>query len=397
MTTGPGPASRLRRRSFLLAGAALAAGCAPQRNAPTATSGAGDAGQASDTGQALREAMRRLASRCAQLWGRDNVALPSAKAWVSYNEDWTSRGAVDFEHGALTAQVLVDADTAAAGTLDPAIAELRQRLSDAATATPSDLAEDDRVAQLASELAGRHSPVAPAPDPAAKAPPVLAGILPENAQSELAPAALERLPVTGEDGRKRVMLTYRVPFRDGYFMTLAARYAGPVRRETRRHGLPPSLVYAVIETESAFNPRARSPVPAYGLMQLVPRSGGRDAYTFIHGTAREPDPEALYDPETNIALGAAYLKILGSRYLSAIEDAESRTYATIAAYNTGAGNVARAFDGTTRIASAARLINGLPPGEVLRRLKVRLPHEETRRYVAAVLERQGRYQGLDEA
>jgi membrane-bound lytic murein transglycosylase C len=361
------------------------------------TTGARDADQAGDAEQALREATRRLTSRCAQLWGGANVKLPTAKAWVSYNDDWTSRGEVDFEHGAFTAQVLVEPGTAAAGTLDAAIATLGRRLEDAATATPSGLADEDRVAQLASRLAGPRAVAAPAAGPTAEAPPVLAGILPDDARSKLAPAALERTPVTGEDGRQRVMLTYRVPFRDRYFLTLAARYAEPVRRATRRHGLTPSLVYAVIETESAFNPRARSAVPAYGLMQLVPRSGGRDAYAFVHGVPREPDPEALYDPETNIALGAAYLKILDSRYLSAIADAESRAYATIAAYNTGAGNVARAFDGTTRIAGAARLINGLPPGEVLRRLKAQLPHEETRRYIAAVLERQGRYQGLDEA
>jgi membrane-bound lytic murein transglycosylase C len=96
-----------------------------------------------------------------------------------------------------------------------------------------------------------------------------------------------------------------------------------------------------------------------------------------------------------VALGSAYLKILHSRYLKAIDDRTGRTYATIAAYNTGAGNVARAFDGTTRIAGAARLINALSPDETLRRLTEQLPYEETRRYVAAVVARQERYRSFD--
>ena len=253
------------------------------------------------------------------------------------------------------------------------------------------------MAKLAAKLVGQHPKAPPAAGPGAEGAPVLAGILPDDAQSKLSPATVEHMPIIGEDGHKRVMLTYRVSFEDNHFLTLAARYAEPVRQAAKRYGLSQSLIYAVIETESAFNPRARSAVPAYGLMQLVPKTAGRDAYAFIHGVAREPDPDTLYDPETNIGLGTAYLKILQSQYLKAIEDETSRTYATIAAYNTGAGNVARAFDGTTRIAIAARLINSLPPNEILRRLMAQLPAEETRRYVSAVVARQERYRSFDAA
>jgi membrane-bound lytic murein transglycosylase C len=300
---------------------------------------------------------------------------------------------MDFEHGVFTAQVLVDAD-AESNSLEEALAKLRKRLDVAATLTPADLPGDDNVAKLAATLARQPPEPAPAPAPAAEQP-VLAGLLPDDAHAKLSSAALERTPVTGEDGRKRVMLTYRVPFEDNHFLTLAARYAEPVRQAAQRHGLSASLIYAVIETESAFNPRARSAVPAYGLMQLVPKTAGRDAYAFLYGVAQNPDPDTLYESETNIALGTAYLKILQSQYLKPIKDDMSRIYATIAAYNTGAGNVAKAFDGTTRIASAARLINSLPPDEILRRLTVQLPYEETRRYVTAVVARQERYRSFD--
>jgi|tagenome__1003787_1003787.scaffolds.fasta_scaffold20723893_1 peptidoglycan lytic transglycosylase C len=386
------PRHSLHRRGFLLGCAALAAGCTSQHTASMTTAAGIDGASGMD--QAMQEATRRLTAKCTQLWGTGNAKLPTATTWVSHSKDWTSRGEMDFEHGVFTAQVLVDADTES-DSLAEALAKLRKRLDVAATLTPDDLPGDDDVAKLAAKIAGQPPEPVRAPAPAAAEPPVLAGLLPDDARAKLSPAALERTPVIGEDGRKRVMLTYRVPFEDNHFLTLAARYAEPVRQAAQRHGLSASLIYAVIETESAFNPRARSAVPAYGLMQLVPKTAGRDACAFLYGVARDPDPDTLYGAETNIALGAAYLKILHSQYLKSIKDEMSRTYATIAAYNTGAGNVARAFDGTTRIANAARLINSLPPDEILRRLTVQLPYEETRRYVTAVVARQERYRGFD--
>jgi membrane-bound lytic murein transglycosylase C len=379
----------LRRRGFVLGCAALVAGCATQPSVPSVSVGGGDR---IDQAQALHEATRQLTSKCWKLWGTGNEKLPTATTWVSHSADFKSRGEMDFAHGVFTAQVLVDADRESE-SLEEALARLRRRLQVAATLTPADLPGDDDVARLAARISGEAAEAAPVASVGAA--PVLAGVLPEDAQAKLSPATLERTPVTGEDGRRRVMLTYRVPFQDNHFLTLAARYAGPVRQAARRHGLPQSLIYAVIETESAFNPRARSAVPAYGLMQLVPRTAGRDAYAFVYGVAGEPDPDTLYDPEANIGLGAAYLKILQSQYLRAIQDETSRTYATIAAYNTGAGNVARAFSGTTRIGSAALVINSLPPEEILRRLTADLPAEETRRYVNAVVARQERYRSFD--
>lgn len=340
---------------------------------------------------AIEVATQHFTTKCARLWGTQNVVLPSQKAWVSYDDDWTSRGDVDFEHGEFVAQALVDADRTS--ETSAALARIRQRLADAQTDTPTDMADDDDITKLANQLTGTTKP--PAAPIEAKGPPVLAGILPPDAATRLSPAAVEQTPVTGEDGKARIMLTYRVPFRDGYFLKLASRYTDAVQQEALQCGLQPSLLLAVMETESAFNPRARSPVPAYGLMQLVPRTAASDAYAFLYGGARVLDPEYLYDASNNIRLGAAYLKVLDSRYLHAVSDPRSRGYAIIAAYNTGAGNVARAFNGTTNINSAAQIINVTAPNDVLKRLQAQLPYEETRTYVTAVVARQERYKSFD--
>jgi membrane-bound lytic murein transglycosylase C len=175
------------------------------------------------------------------------------------------------------------------------------------------------------------------------------------------------------------------------------RYEAEVLAHARRHALAPSLVLAVIQIESAFNPMAVSPAPAYGLMQLVPSSGGLDAYRFLHGQPKLLDPPALFDPMTNVKLGTAYLKLLDSRYLALVRDPTSRLYCVIAGYNTGAGNVARAFTGGSSVRAAAERINRLSPERVLEHLRARLPFEETRAYLTNVVRAREGYRAWDGA
>ncbi|GIS72714.1 MAG: hypothetical protein CM1200mP10_22910 [Candidatus Neomarinimicrobiota bacterium] len=55
---------------------------------------------------------------------------------------------------------------------------------------------------------------------------------------------------------------------------------------------------AIAETESAFNPKAKSHVPAYGLMQLVPKTGARDAYQWIYKKDKYVSGDTFTNPRT---------------------------------------------------------------------------------------------------
>ncbi|WP_439102617.1 transglycosylase SLT domain-containing protein, partial [Congregibacter sp.] len=166
-------------------------------------------------------------------------------------------------------------------------------------------------------------------------------------------------------------------------------YADYVLAASRRYRMPPSLIYAVIEVESAFNPYAVSPAKAYGLMQVVPSTAGRDVYERVKKEKGEPTKQQLFNADFNIDIGSAYLHLLDDSYLSAINDPASRKYTTISAYNGGAGGALRAFDSNR--SNAIRAINGMTPSQVYRQLTQKHPFAETRRYLEKVSAAQRRY------
>jgi len=94
------------------------------------------------------------------------------------------------------------------------------------------------------------------------------------------------------------------------------QYDELIQRHAAANGVRTDLVRAVIQVESGYNPRARSPKGAMGLMQLMP------------GTALDVGVINAYDPEDNIRGGVRYLRTLLDRY------GDDETLA-LAAYNAG--------------------------------------------------------------
>src|SRR3546814_876331 len=90
-----------------------------------------------------------------------------------------------------------------------------------------------------------------------------------------------------------------------YEIRFPIHHEATIRREAAKHLLDPAWVAAEIRAESIFNPRARSSANARGLMQVLPSTGAGVAKRngIPYGGA-----ESLYDSDTNIAIGTAYLR-----------------------------------------------------------------------------------------
>ena len=165
----------------------------------------------------------------------------------------------------------------------------------------------------------------------------------------------------------------------------APNYLDAVYQQAERWQVAQDTLLAVIETESHFNPMAKSHIPAYGLMQIVPATAGADVNNKVFSKAKKPTPEELFNGERNIEFGSAYFNILMTRYLKEVEDPTSRMYCAIAAYNTGIGNLSRAFNNGERGRMAAiKQINQMTPEQVMRVIKSKT-HTETQRYLDKVL------------
>jgi membrane-bound lytic murein transglycosylase C len=195
------------------------------------------------------------------------------------------------------------------------------------------------------------------------------------------------------DNRKPLTVVVNFQLVKSHLEVRAREFRSIIMTHAEKYRLDPALIMAMIHTESAFNPRASSRASAYGLMQLVPHTAGKEAYRRVYGQPRELTPEYLYDPDNNIELGAAYLTILKDRYLASIDDPTSRTYCAVAAYHAGPSSVGRAFTSQPSIRQAAPVINRLTPGDVYKRLVEALPAVASRNYVRKVITRAGKYRG----
>nr|WP_233092304.1 murein transglycosylase [Serratia odorifera] len=135
------------------------------------------------------------------------------------------------------------------------------------------------------------------------------------------------------------------------------------RRATDDKGITPSYAMAIARQESAWNPKAQSPVGAAGLMQVMPRTAQHTVQKF--GIPGYSSQSQLFDPQTNITIGTQYLESVYQQF------GRNRILAS-AAYNAGPSRV------NTWLGSSDGRIDAIAFVESI-------PFSETRGYVKNVL------------
>ncbi len=315
--------------------------------------------------------MTALTGRVRQTWGEKEVKVPEQKKYVKYTQNYMSRTIVDFDNGSIVVETLDDKSP-------------KESLKNAIVTTlltPDDPRSVDLFSDKPVTLSSDH-------------PPYLLGlVLDQQGQPIRNPAQAEAFATStiesaktrpvDQNGATKQALIVEIKMVVNFSNRQADKYRATVARFAEQFKISPSLILAVIRTESNFNPFAVSSAPAYGLMQLVPTSGGRDAYRRAKGKDTIPSRDYLFDPENNIELGSAYLNVLSYNLLEQIDNEVSREYCVISAYNTGPRNVFKTFAGDS--AAAFNQINSLEPPAVYDRLRSNLPYQETRDYLVKVV------------
>ena len=143
-----------------------------------------------------------------------------------------------------------------------------------------------------------------------------------------------------------------------------------IQQKAQERELDPYLILALIRQESLFDPQARSPAAALGLMQLLPSTASRVAKQM---GVSPPSNEQLFQPEINLVLGTQYLKDLLQRY-------SNDWFKAIAAYNAGEAAVDR-WEKEILTDDAEEFVE-------------RIPYLETRGYVKLVMRNHRIYKRL---
>lgn len=345
--------------------------------------------------ESIQKAFTKYKKKVGKVWGKESV-IPDAKHDVTYRNNFKERSIVDYDEGVVKVEIALKSDK----SQNPK--SLLHKMAAAIKETIEQGPDDRSIIEIAKQPTPPHS----------KRPAVLAGLVANIDNSPLTDEdlrdftrarakAMEMRSLTGNDGKERVVISTHFRLLPDHIRIRAQKFSQSVHTYAHKHKIPAPLIFAVIETESAFNPRAKSPIPAFGLMQLVPRTGARAAYKFLYSKDKVVREKYLYNPDNNIKLGTAYLHLLYYKRFKKIKDPEARTLATIAAYNGGADSVIRAFTGrfTRRHypshyswrRHAFKKINKLSADELYNHLRAYLPARETRNYLKKVRNRMEKY------
>lgn len=316
--------------------------------------------------------MGQFAHNIENIWGLSEVVIAGPKDYVKYTDQYQTRSHINFTSGTITIETIA--------TTEPA-AYLRQ-----AVISTLLMGDDPGSIDLYSDVNDIQI---------SKEPFLYGQVLDNNGQpirwewraAQFADYLLQH-KVQKRTSGLRVIYSVTIQLVANHLDQRAHKYLSMVSGSAEKYGVDESLILAIMQTESSFNPYAVSGSDALGLMQVMQHTAGKDVFQ-MQGKSGIPSRSYLFDPQKNIDAGTAYLAILQNNYLGGIENSTSRRYAVITAYNGGAGSVLRVFSSDKK--QAVNIINGMLPGDVYQTLATKHPANESRRYLVKVNNAQKNY------
>lgn len=338
--------------------------------------------------KAEKEAYEKFVNEMEVLWGKGNVVESTNTKWVEYSDDGKSRSIVDFEEGKAEIEIIVTPEEQKSEEkLEKKVEQkLKELIVDRGKTKDYDSPKED-AAPL------QDSPVLENQVQTPSGELVTSENLDESVKEIAEVAVIEKEEVVGSNGEEHQVVVVKFDLLPDHVRTRAEQYKEEVEKYCKKYDMNPVMVYAIMQTESSFNPKAKSYVPAYGLMQIVPTSAGKDCAKSLRKPFSKPTANYLYEPENNIEMGVHYLYLLEKRHYSGVTDINNRYLCMIASYNTGAGNVSRALRGDTKISKAIQQINAMSYEELFKYFERKLL-PETQNYIRKVTERMKTFENL---
>lgn len=270
--------------------------------------------------------------------------MPSVKNYVEYSEDFLTRIKVDFENGRVNLETISE-----------------QKLS------------NDQIKDKFEKIINRNMNLLKDQIQSNKKFKIAGGTVEFNSLV----ATAQKPKVYGDDGISRSFYKVSLSMVPSHVRLRAHNYLPSVLLWASRYSLPPALILAIIWQESSFNPLARSHIPAFGLMQIVPRYAGADVKKILN-EAGNVDGDFLYNSDNNLRYGTTYLKILSENNFKDIEPFEKRVPFIIASYNWGPSKLVKSLKrGSIDLSSARKIKEQI----------IKIAPSETKLYLEKVIER----------
>jgi len=269
----------------------------------------------SDFEQEQDEEWNRFVSEVEQIWGE--FERSTEKKWVDYGQNKKAKSKIEFEKGKVEIKAIAENDS------PKELANARKNLTNQIKKILSD-DNESKTNVLENQVKFRDGRL----------------VTKENVKNFIESEILSKLfksdeTITGKDGKKRYILKATLPIVKNHVLVRAKKYLPIVLKYAEKYLLDPKFVLAIIYTESAFNPLAKSWANAYGLMQLVPRFGGLESFEFVFGYKKKPTPSYLFQPEKNIELGTAYFYLIFNKHFKDVPESRKKVYMAAASYNWG--------------------------------------------------------------
>jgi len=277
------------------------------------------------------------------VWGKDDIKLSSKTVFTQYDKNLNSRQSIDFENGKVILEILSNK------SIDDT--QLFQKKFNKLTS--QNIEESffkDPVNKVAINLL-KGKKIVDETKIYNKDLLVNKKLL---QKTKIKKEDIKHKTVNTKDGKKEIsyVVIKMVP---KYLQIKAKAFKDTVYKDSKRFDIQDSLVFGIMQTESYFNPLARSHIPAFGLMQIVPSSAGKDAYLALYGKRKILSPIYLYNSENNIEIGTKYIQIIQDNYLKGITDPKKLFYCTAAAYNAGIGSLYKSITGEKKITNFSKI------------------------------------------